>query len=427
MNGPNIMGISTSPAAALTPLGGSAPAMSSEAFAPFLAQAALGGGNIPGFAEANSPQKSPEALLSQTKLLSFWPTSFVVNGDTISTKQQEPLQDFLTDKKTEEMVSLNNEPAREEASACIQAIQQILTEFSLGSPIVPLSEGDLAQVTEILARIPELKQHLKPSQIQELQSLIQGITQGMETSGKISLNPPIPTAKDVQTLDTKAVDNPTFQLSQKLKELLKEQSPGSLMEKGQAFIKPQETMELNTQGSSQPFMDLILPLASKEASLQTQTQPTIEKGMTMPASLRENVFEQIVRSMNFSIKEGQSEMQIHLKPDFLGQMSMKIAVEDGLVAASFTVENHQVKELLESSLSNLRQSLTNQGLKVDTLTVNIGSGGAFSELSQRQSNWAASTAKNQATEEYREAETEIAQVRYDRDLNWTTGSMDYIV
>ena len=49
------------------------------------------------------------------------------------------------------------------------------------------------------------------------------------------------------------------------------------------------------------------------------------------------------------------------------KLTIKIAVEEGIVTARFITENLQVKHLLESNLNTLRQSLESQGIKVEKL------------------------------------------------------------
>ncbi|ADG82389.1 flagellar hook-length control protein FliK [Thermincola potens] len=83
---------------------------------------------------------------------------------------------------------------------------------------------------------------------------------------------------------------------------------------------------------------------------------------------------------------GQSEFTIQLKPETLGKLQMKITVENGLITAKFTAETQQVKELLESNLANLRQNLTDLGIKVDQLEVTLNSDRDYN-LFERESQW----------------------------------------
>lgn len=74
------------------------------------------------------------------------------------------------------------------------------------------------------------------------------------------------------------------------------------------------------------------------------------------------------------IRSGQdTEMVIHLKPEHLGDLTLKISVtENGAVTASFHSDNAQVRTIIENSLVQLRQELNDQGLKVDSVEVFSG-------------------------------------------------------
>lgn len=93
----------------------------------------------------------------------------------------------------------------------------------------------------------------------------------------------------------------------------------------------------------------------------------------------EDLIEQIVKKVEILNKASNSEMKIQLKPEFMGKMIIKIAVEDGIVTAKFITESQHVKQLLEANLGSLKQNLESQGLKVDRTEVNVqlDNGGSF--------------------------------------------------
>lgn len=104
-----------------------------------------------------------------------------------------------------------------------------------------------------------------------------------------------------------------------------------------------------------------------------------------PVEVKE-VIDQIVKKAELVLKQNVSEIRINLKPEFLGKMTIRIAVEQGLVTARFITENLQVKHLLESNLNTLRQSLESQGIKVERTEVNVqlNNGGMFDGSETKQ-------------------------------------------
>ena len=74
------------------------------------------------------------------------------------------------------------------------------------------------------------------------------------------------------------------------------------------------------------------------------------------------------------IRSGENtEMVIHLKPEHLGDLTLRVSVgANGAVNASFHSDNAQVRAIIENSLVQLRQELSNQGIKVDNVEVYAG-------------------------------------------------------
>jgi flagellar hook-length control protein FliK len=61
---------------------------------------------------------------------------------------------------------------------------------------------------------------------------------------------------------------------------------------------------------------------------------------------------------------------IKLAPEHLGQIEVKLTMNNGTLSAMITAETLAAKDALESNLSALRASLQNQGITVEKLTVN---------------------------------------------------------
>lgn len=84
------------------------------------------------------------------------------------------------------------------------------------------------------------------------------------------------------------------------------------------------------------------------------------------------VAEQIVAQTRLIAKPQNTEMIIKLKPEHLGELTLKVAVENGVVNASFHSNNSEVRNIIEQSLPQLKLDLTNNGLKVDNVSVSAG-------------------------------------------------------
>jgi flagellar hook-length control protein FliK len=90
-----------------------------------------------------------------------------------------------------------------------------------------------------------------------------------------------------------------------------------------------------------------------------------------PRSLMPQTLDQIVQRAVLSLHNGQHEVQLHLKPDFLGHIQMQIVSEGQQVAIKMVAELPFVKEMLENNLHQLKADLQAQGLDIDELEVSV--------------------------------------------------------
>jgi hypothetical protein len=86
----------------------------------------------------------------------------------------------------------------------------------------------------------------------------------------------------------------------------------------------------------------------------------------------DEVFAQIVEEARVMVGQGQSEMELSLKPDHLGKLKLKIVVDRQIVTAHFTVESEQVKQIIETNLAQLRKQFQDTGTQIENFTVTVG-------------------------------------------------------
>ena len=86
-----------------------------------------------------------------------------------------------------------------------------------------------------------------------------------------------------------------------------------------------------------------------------------------------DVVAQIMEKIKVSIKPEVSEVKILLRPEQLGEVSLKIATQNGIVTAQFIAESQKVKEIIEANFNQLRDMLAEQGVNVGELEVNVSS------------------------------------------------------
>ena len=177
-----------------------------------------------------------------------------------------------------------------------------------------------------------------------------------------------------------------------------------------------DTMQRDTQQEQQPQGGKEENGAFRAAAFQTDTavRPT-ESAPQMPqpvaaqtnaAPIQENIASapvqetqarpqpdyeiprQIVEQARLLRTLTDTQMVIRLKPEHLGDLTLRVAVgSDGAVQASFHSDNAHVRSVIENSLVQLRQELSNQGIKVDRVGVYTGLADGQMPQGQGQDAW----------------------------------------
>jgi flagellar hook-length control protein FliK len=103
-----------------------------------------------------------------------------------------------------------------------------------------------------------------------------------------------------------------------------------------------------------------------------------EKAIKEPIFINKNsIFEQIVDKIKVDHKDIRDEIKIKLKPEILGEMTIKVVVEKGIVTAKAFVESYQIKQLLDSNIEQLRDSFREQGVSFQALDVSVNKDSGF--------------------------------------------------
>ncbi len=105
------------------------------------------------------------------------------------------------------------------------------------------------------------------------------------------------------------------------------------------------------------------PAGRADLSLLSQTSRQV------PVGSREEIFQQLVQKLQAIRGAGKHELQVQLKPDYLGKLTLKVEQSDGGITAKIMVENQAVKEVIQQHLPHLKQVLQQQGIKVDQAAV----------------------------------------------------------
>jgi hypothetical protein len=92
---------------------------------------------------------------------------------------------------------------------------------------------------------------------------------------------------------------------------------------------------------------------------------------TAAAPVKTDVFDQIVQRAAVHVKNGQGEIRIDLKPEFLGHVRLQIVTENQQVTVRIHTELPMVREMIESNIQQLKSDLQQQGLRVERVDVAV--------------------------------------------------------
>lgn len=176
---------------------------------------------------------------------------------------------------------------------------------------------------------------------------------------------------------------------------------------GQAATGGSDQDQPATAQSEQPASALAAVVEHKPTVSHTAATPT-ENAPPAPANDPNNIAGQIVDHARLITKQESSEMVIKLKPEHLGEVTLRISVaESGAVSASFHAANPEVRGAIEATLTQLRQDLSNQGLKVDNVGIYASLDQFFrgdqQQTPQQQPQFKASTRRSKEDEVFTEA------------------------
>jgi len=92
----------------------------------------------------------------------------------------------------------------------------------------------------------------------------------------------------------------------------------------------------------------------------------------LPKETVETIANQIIAKANLFVGKDQADLKLKLKPEFLGHLNLNIRVVKGVVQAHFIADNAVAASLIEGHLYDLRQSLEQQGISWQELSVSVG-------------------------------------------------------
>ena len=182
--------------------------------------------------------------------------------------------------------------------------------------------------------------------------------------------------KNVETVDSQAIAvNPQVKpQGQNQSSAQSKQSFSGMMEQLTPTVQKSETI------SSNDIFAHNLDVSNK--AVNTTGVEQVEKQLTTTEKM--DIPNQIIQQTKVIKGIEDTQMVIKLKPEHLGELTLKFVLDKGAVSASFHSDNQQVRNIIESSLVQLKQELADQGIKISHMGVYAGLGDLLSNGQQEQ-------------------------------------------
>lgn len=163
-------------------------------------------------------------------------------------------------------------------------------------------------------------------------------------------------------------------------------------------VKPQnQNFDQNDQGNKQELkQELKRPESQQEIPFPIQNQTTgtpilntIENQTTvdlLKQKTAEDLMRQLTDAVKIQMKPDVTTLEMQLNPANLGNVHLQVASKEGIITAQITVSNNVVKEAMESQMVQLKETLIEQGLKVESVEVAVNNHSFERNLEQQNSN-----------------------------------------
>jgi len=115
-----------------------------------------------------------------------------------------------------------------------------------------------------------------------------------------------------------------------------------------------------------------------------QSAGTVKADLPVQKPVTAEVLPQIIDKALLTLRKGQNEIKISLKPESLGRIHLKIVTDNHHVLVKIIADNPHVKELIENNLHHLKSDLGNHGLAIDKFDVFMA--GDYDKNSEKEGN-----------------------------------------
>lgn len=281
--------------------------------------------------------------------------------------QPENLQQFVlaNSGKTDVLAFITDENLADTMKQLLQTIQEITDSHK-----VMLTPDQIKALLEQVKDAPATK--TEPCNSEPVISVNEVPAAVNEPDNKSKITPK---AEDANEHQDNGISKTSLQTDTLKEASATSEKSGNAMNSG-SDSKPDRDM--NASNKFQTFVD---NLVNASQNLQANFSDEVAK----TSSLRE-IANQIIERIKVSVTSDKTTMELSLNPDSLGKVNLSVQSKGGVLTAHFIVQNQVSKEAIESQLQTLRDTLHEQGVKVEAIEVTVSANAFDQNYSQESAN-----------------------------------------
>lgn len=127
---------------------------------------------------------------------------------------------------------------------------------------------------------------------------------------------------------------------------------------------------LKDEGQETSHTSVMEQVMNSMSNVKAQFAENIQDKVQLTQQMQE-IFEQVVEQVKVTVTADTSEMEVQLNPEHLGKVNLTVVAKEGHITAQFVTENEVTRQALEGQIQQLRETLVEQGLKVDEVEVSV--------------------------------------------------------
>ena len=313
-----------------------------------------------------------------------------------------PLVDLKNDKGNIQTVQ-NKIPTNQVAVAISPVVTQQATSAEtatlkptqLPNNLQSSAENNVQIPDETTVKVPMVDENVAPITVNKSNDVVKNnivasvdpvVTSTVASQDKINTNlnnnnKNIAGTKDNQIKNVGTVDSPEIAVNPQVKPQGQNQSSAQSKQSFSGMMEQlPPTLQKSETISSNDIFAHNLDVSNKAVNISGVEQ--VEKQLTTTEKM--DIPNQIIQQTKVIKGIEDTQMVIKLKPEHLGELTLKFVLDKGAVSASFHSDNQQVRSIIESSLVQLKQELADQGIKISHMGVYAGLGDLLSNGQQEQ-------------------------------------------